>query len=124
MEHSVTTITEAITEAGHRERLLEGMAVSIRERGFLATSIADVVRHARTSRRTFYEHFADKEACYVELVRVAGAILREQVQGAVDPAADWEVRIDQAVDSYIAALSGDPRLTITFFRELPVLGKR
>ena len=30
-------------------------------------TIADVVRVARVSKRTFYEHFADKEACFLAL---------------------------------------------------------
>ncbi|MFI5067448.1 MAG: TetR family transcriptional regulator, partial [Streptosporangiales bacterium] len=44
--------------AEFRRRLLAGLAEAIRERGFRESTVADVVRHARTSRRTFYEHFA------------------------------------------------------------------
>lgn len=32
-----------------RDRLLDGMAASIIERGFRDTTVADIVRHARTS---------------------------------------------------------------------------
>lgn len=108
----------------HRERLLEGLAQAIRENGYMETKISDVVRHAHTSRRTFYEHFADKESCYVELVKVAGALLREQVEAAVDPAAPWDARIDQAIDAYVEALTLDPQMTLSFSRELPALGER
>jgi AcrR family transcriptional regulator len=51
----------------HRRRLLEGMAAAIAEHGYAATRLADVVAHARVSRRTFYEHFEDKEACFLAL---------------------------------------------------------
>ena len=44
-----------------RDRLLDGMAASIIERGFRDTTVADIVRHARTSKRTFYAQFASKE---------------------------------------------------------------
>ena len=111
-------------ELTHRERLLEGLAESIREKGYLDTKIADIVRHARTSRRTFYEHFADKEQCFFELVKVGGALLREQVAAAVEPVASWDVQIDQAIDAYIAALTLDPQMTLSFSRELPALGHR
>jgi AcrR family transcriptional regulator len=67
---SLTTVTTAPDEvvspqivaapAEFRRRLLEGMAAAIRESGFRDSTVADVVRHARTSRRTFYEHFASK----------------------------------------------------------------
>jgi AcrR family transcriptional regulator len=48
---------QGTTPAEFRGRLLEGMAAAIRETGYRDATVADVVRHARTSRRTFYEHF-------------------------------------------------------------------
>jgi AcrR family transcriptional regulator len=53
--------------AGHpfRRRLLEGLAESITERGYRDTTIADIVRHARTSKRTFYQEFSSKEECFI-----------------------------------------------------------
>ena len=41
-----------------RVRLLDGLATSIGERGYRASTVADIVRHARTSKRTFYDQFA------------------------------------------------------------------
>ena len=57
----------------HRQQrqLLRGMAESIGEKGYSATTIADVVRYARVSKSTFYAHFADKEECFVELYSAA-----------------------------------------------------
>ena len=52
-----------------RLRLLDGLAASIGERGYRATTVADIVRHARTSKRTFYDQFASKEECFLELLR-------------------------------------------------------
>jgi AcrR family transcriptional regulator len=116
-------VTVAV-ELTHRERLLEGLAESIREKGYLDTKIADIVRHARTSRRTFYEHFADKEQCFFELVKVGGALLREQVAAAVTPGAPADEQVDQAIDAYIEALTLDPQMTLSFSRELPALGDK
>jgi len=107
-----------------RERLLAGLAESIREKGLHRTQISDIVRHARTSRRTFYECFADKEACFVELVEAANAAILEEMRSAVDPAAAWDAQVDQAIDSYLEALSRNPALTVTVSRELPTLGAR
>ena len=52
-----------------RGRLLDGLAESIAERGYRDTTVADVVRNAKTSKRTFYGHFASKEECFIELLR-------------------------------------------------------
>ena len=62
------------------------MAAAIRECGFRDSTVADVVRHARTSRRTFYEHFPSKQACFIALLQEANAAMVRQIAAAVDPA--------------------------------------
>ncbi|MGA7053368.1 MAG: helix-turn-helix domain-containing protein, partial [Mycobacterium sp.] len=52
-----------------RLRLLDGLAASIVERGYRASTVADIVRHARTSKRTFYDQFPGKEQCFLELLQ-------------------------------------------------------
>src|SRR3954453_18444532 len=106
------TIEQQPTRAGFRERLLEGLAASIREKGLQGTQISDIVRHARTSRRTFYECFADKESCFVELVEASNLAIVDEMRVAVDPAAAWDVQVDQAIESYLEALSRNPSLTV------------
>ena len=52
-------------QRSHRERLIAAMAASIEEKGYRETFVGDVVRIARTSRRTYYEHFRDRDACFL-----------------------------------------------------------
>jgi AcrR family transcriptional regulator len=108
--------------AEQRTRLLEGLAESIREKGLAQTQLADIVRHARASRRTFYKHFPDKDSCFVELTSLVSAEVRERVVAAVDPGASWETQVDQAVDRYLSELAAEPALTLTFAN--PGLGER
>jgi AcrR family transcriptional regulator len=105
-----------------RERLIEGLATSIRERGFRDTTIADIVRHARTSRRTFYAEFASKEECYVALLDSMNEALRLQIAAAVDPRAHWELQVRQAVVAYVDNVASEPALSVSWIRELPALG--
>lgn len=49
--------------AHQRERLFAAMISAVDERGFVTTTISDLVEHAGVSRRTFYEHFENKEQC-------------------------------------------------------------
>jgi AcrR family transcriptional regulator len=104
---------EALPTAQHA-RLLEGLAESIREKGLAATQVADIVRHAHASRRTFYKHFADKESCFVELTEMLSSMLLTQVEGAIDRDAALATQIDQAVDTYVDLLMTDRGLTATF----------
>ena len=108
-------------EAQHA-RLMEGLAASIREKGLAQTQVTDIVAHAHASRRTFYKHFEDKEACFVELmVSLADAFL-EAVDRAIDREQPLEVQVDQAIDTYLGLVTGDADLTATFAS--PALGER
>lgn len=105
-----------------RLRLLDGLTTSIGERGYRATTVADIVRHARTSKRTFYDRFASKEQCFLELLRADTERLGEHIQGAVDPEADWHHQIRQAVEAYVDNIESRPAITLSWIRELPSLG--
>lgn len=106
----------------YRRRLLEGMAEAIRERGFRDTTVADVVRFARTSRRTFYEYFASKQDCYVALLRESNAEMISEIAAAVDPHAAWDVQVQQAIGAWIGASESEPAITLSWIREIPSLG--
>ena len=126
----MTTASTARHEAGvqgtapaaFRRRLLEGMAAAVRECGYRDSTVADVVRHARTSRRTFYAHFPGKQACFVALLREANAAMVRQIAAAVDRRAPWDVQARQAIETWIAAAQADLALTLSWIRDLPSLG--
>ncbi|GBE63838.1 TetR family transcriptional regulator [Mycobacterium sp. MFM001] len=105
-----------------RRRLLDGLAASIGERGYRATTVADIVRHARTSKRTFYDQFASKEQCFLELLHANNEQLGQDIQAAVDPDADWTQQIRQAVEAYVSHIEARPAVTLSWIRELPSLG--
>ena len=58
-------LTRDVVVASQRTRLVDAMAQIVAEKGYPATTVADVVERAGVSRRTFYEQFADKEACFL-----------------------------------------------------------
>jgi AcrR family transcriptional regulator len=85
--------------------------------------VADIVRLARTSRRTFYEQFADREACFLALFEETTERTMRELADAVDPAAPPETQVDQALDAYLDAVLAHPALHLSFVRELPALGE-
>ena len=105
-----------------RRRLLDGLAASIEERGYRETTVADIVRHARTSKRTFYDHFPTKEACFVELLSANNEDLVATLREAVDPAESWRTQVRQAVSAYVGSIEANPAITLSWIRELPALG--
>ncbi len=104
-----------------RQRLLDGLSAAIDERGYRASTVADIVRHARTSKRTFYDQFASKEQCFHELLHASVEQLGEQISQAVDPEADWQAQIRQAVEAYVDHIEATQALTLAWIRELPSL---
>jgi AcrR family transcriptional regulator len=105
-----------------RRRLLDGLAASIRERGYRDTTIADIVRHARTSKRTFYDQFTSKEQCFIELLWTGNQEMIERIRAAVDPDGPWQQQIREAIDAYVDDIESRPAVTLSWIRELPALG--
>ncbi len=106
-----------------RERLIDAMAASIEEKGYRDTTVADVVRLARTSRRSFYEHFEDRDACFLALFDATNDAMMRRVAENVDPARSLDAQVDAAVDGYISSVTEQPTLFASFVRELPGLGQ-
>ena len=70
----------------HARRLLDGMARAVAAKGYGDATIADIVREAGVSRRTFYEHFTTKAECLIALYEMASLrgldVLRKAIDGA------------------------------------------
>lgn len=105
-----------------RDRLLQGLAASIRERGYRDTKISDIVAHARTSRRTFYEVFDTKADCFLALMYEVSQRMQADIVSSVDPDAPWQEQIRAGVTAWIQAMGSHPELSISWIRELPSLG--
>ncbi|MFZ0089221.1 MAG: TetR/AcrR family transcriptional regulator [Solirubrobacteraceae bacterium] len=108
---------------GHRDRLIVAMATSIAAKGYRDTTVADVVRIAHTSRRNFYEHFADRDACFLALFDATNDAMMREIAAAVWPDQPLDDQVDGAVDAYIDNVAGQPALYRSFVRELPGLGQ-
>ncbi len=114
---------DAATQDGaFRTRLLVGLAASLAERGYRDTTVADVVRHAKTSKRTFYDQFASKEECFIALLRANNQSMIEQITAAVDPESDPGAQVDAALTAYVDHIASQPAITLSWIREAPGLG--
>jgi AcrR family transcriptional regulator len=109
-------------QTAFRQRLLDALEESISEDGYPRTTVADIVRRAHTSRRTFYEHFDSREACFVALLSDANAEQVRQISAAVDPSAPWRSQVRQAVEAWISSGESRPALMLSWIRDVPSLG--
>ncbi len=119
---SAPVAEQAVPGQDFRRRLLDGLAAGIAVRGYRDTTVADIVRHARTSKRTFYDQFATKEDCFFELLDANDEDLVATLRAAVDPGAPWREQVRHAVVAYVGTIEAAPALTLSWIRELPALG--
>lgn len=114
-------MTEEPTD-GTRDRLLSAFAELIDERGYAHTSVVDIVRVARASKRTFYDHFPNKETAFVALLLRATDDLAARIRATVDPEAPWQDQVTQAVEAYAVNIEVRPAIALSWIRDLPALG--
>lgn len=106
----------------HRARLLQAMATVAAVHGLAATSIAAVVAEAGVSKRTFYEQFVDKDACFLALYRAASASALRTLREAVQPERPWQDQVEHALGAYLSHLASGPQLIRMLFVEIHHLG--
>lgn len=91
-----------------RERLLNGVVDAVAEQGYNATTIGAITAAAQISRRTFYEHFKDKEGCFL----AAYEMIDTHVRGSMLAAAErhpgpWPERVRASLAALLDVLSRD-----------------
>lgn len=109
--------------ASQRGRLLEAMAICVAERGYAATTVAQVVAQAGVSRKTFYEHFADKRACFLAAWEVGTDILFGQLAAVAEETHDWRARLRSGTEAFLEVLAAEPDFARSFMIEVLSVGE-
>jgi AcrR family transcriptional regulator len=111
--------------ASQRGRMLTAISEAVAEKGYAATTVADVVGRAGVSRKTFYEHFSDKEECFIAAWDTGVALLIDAVTRATLGAeGDWKDRLHAGVRAYLHTLVSVPAFARTFLIEVLAAGPR
>lgn len=113
-------------EASQRDRVLRGMVDSVAERTYAGASVADVIARAGVSRRTFYEHFANKEECFLAAYDRGWHQLSEVLTGAArtsqassDDPVDW---LRASLGAHLRFMADEPAFARSFFIEVLAAG--
>jgi AcrR family transcriptional regulator len=84
------------------------MATAVAARGYLATTVADVLAASGVSRRTFYEHFRDKEDCFVQACEAILAQITARVADAYARPVRWPEKIHAGLAALLAFIGREP----------------
>jgi AcrR family transcriptional regulator len=110
--------------ASQRGRMLDAMAHVVAERGYGATTVAHVIEHAGVSRKTFYEHFRDKEECFLAAFETGVEVLLATVREADPGGGDGLARVQARVRAYLETLAAEPGFARTFVIEVGAAGPK
>ena len=97
--------------ANPAERVLRALAAIVAEKGYPATTVAEIVDRASTSQRTFYEHFANKEEALLAALDSGSAQMLASVLPAFRRAPDWEQSVRAAYEAMFAFGTEEPEYT-------------
>ena len=110
--------------ASQRGRMLDAIAQAVAVKGYAATTVGDVVGGAGVSRKTFYEHFADKEECFLAAWDTGVDILFQAIAASQEDAAEPIDRMRRGVRAYLETLAEEPAFARTFLIEVVAAGPR
>jgi AcrR family transcriptional regulator len=94
--------------ADQLRRLLRAMIDSVGEKGYRATTIADLVGRAGVSRKTFYEHFANKQECLLATFDLITEDGRNRAIEAYQRADSLQEGVEGAIGALFEATIANP----------------
>jgi AcrR family transcriptional regulator len=110
--------------ANPAERVLRALAAIVSEKGYPATTVAEVVDRASTSQRTFYEHFANKEDALIAALDSGSAQMLATTLPAFRRAPDWQQAVRGAYEAMFAFGVEEPEYSRLGAVEMYAAGKR
>lgn len=111
-------LSRDVVRASQRERILEATIELVVAKGYHTVTLADIVRRAGTARRTFYEHFDDKEDCFLASFGRVGENLLASVMERFDPSLDQPARAAIVIDSFLEFLAANPLFARIYFVDI------
>jgi len=119
-----TGLPRELVEASQRQRLLHGVTAAVARKGYGPTTIADITAQAGVSKKTFYEHFADKLSCFLAAYDLgSSAMLRAVNEASLDAVAAGPVEQLRAGNrAYLSFLIDEEPYARMFFLETLAAG--
>ena len=106
------------------ERVLRALAAIVAEKGYQATTVAEVVERAGTSQRVFYGHFENKEEAFLAALDSGSAQMLGLVLPAFRRANSWQESVRAAYEAMFSFGIEEPEYTQLGAVEMYTVGRR
>lgn len=114
----VRKLPSDLIRAIQRERLIVAMLNAVAELGYLETNVQDVIDRAGVSRPTFYEHFSNKEDCFLAAFDTSAERLRKKVAAAARKGGNvWRDRVRYSLEALLRFAIREPETARTMIVE-------
>jgi AcrR family transcriptional regulator len=115
-----------VVRESQRGRLLAAMAEVVGTEGYAAVAVADVIAGAGVSRKTFYEHFDNKEECFLAAYDAGVELMLGAIDAVIADAAPGDpLAIARAGTArYLEILAANSAFARTFLVEVLAAGPR
>jgi AcrR family transcriptional regulator len=110
--------------SNQRERILGGVMNAVSRKGYNATRVEDIIALAGVSRRTFYDHFANKEEAFLAAYDFVVEQLRVGVAGAYASGGTWASKVRRGLAAFLNLLAREPELAHVCVVEAVAAGPR
>jgi AcrR family transcriptional regulator len=105
-----------------RERLLAAVVRVTAEKGYEATSVADILEEAGVGRESFYELFNDKRDCILAAHTVLIDHLEASVMAVYEEPGPWAERVRKSIAAMLEWFAADPAAARVAIVELAAVG--
>jgi AcrR family transcriptional regulator len=112
---------EQVAES-QRGRILEAMREAIAEHGYAEASVADVIKRAGVSRKTFYAQFAAKEDCFLAIYDEQMGRLQDVTRDAFEAQDEWVPSLRAGLTALLTALAYDDAVARLCFVDVLAAG--
>ena len=93
-----------------RERIVASVIEVVSSTGYAGLTVKDVIERAGVSRRTFYEHFSNKEDVFLAAYDSVVEQLLGEVRLAYAGGRNWPERVAQGLSTFLELLAAQPAL--------------
>src|SRR6476646_4076118 len=101
-------LSRSFVAQNQRDRILAAVAEACSAEGYGDMSVEDIIAAAGVSRRTFYEHFKNKEHAFLAAYDAVVAQLLQRVSGAVESADELTDKVRAGLGGFLGFLASEP----------------
>ncbi len=124
LPHGPHGMDRAAVARNQRVRVYGAMIESVARKGYAKTSVADVIGLAGVSRRAFYEHFDNKEACFIATHNIAARRTSQAMQHGWESERGWANRLHAACRAMLTDIERHPKSSHLVMVDVLGLGRK